>query len=193
MVTRFCDEALWIDNGQVRMQGEPQRVVDAYVLDVTTTEQAQAARQHGVARDAEFVSIHLLTRDGQPATTIDSGDPLIVRARVRPLAPGARITIGLAILGADGVRCYSTTSAIDGLPPLTVRGEGTVECVIDRLDLTAGAYTLALSVGGVDDDSPAYAHRHTFNVNASSADTGVYRPPHSWRVSGDVQVDTGQR
>ena len=86
MVTRFCDEALWIDNGQARMQGEPQRVIDAYMLDVATTEQAQAARLHGVARDAEFVSIHLLTRDGQPATTIDSGDPLIVRARIRPLA-----------------------------------------------------------------------------------------------------------
>ena len=192
MVTRFCDEALWIDNGQARMQGEPQRVIDAYMLDVATTEQAQAARLHGVARDAEFVSIVLLTRDGQPATTIDSGDPLIVRARIRPLAPDARITIGLAILGADGVRCYSTTSAIDGLPPLSVSGEGTVECVIDRLELTGGTYTLALSIRGVDDDLPAYAQRYTFTVNASTADTGVYRPPHSWRVSGDLQVDPGK-
>ena len=75
---------------------------------------------------------------------------------------------------------------------MSVSGEGTVECVIDRLELTGGTYTLALSIRGVDDDLPAYAQRYTFTVNASTADTGVYRPPHSWRVSGDLQVDPGK-
>ena len=34
LVTRFCDEALWLDHGRVRAQGDPERVVDAYLLDV---------------------------------------------------------------------------------------------------------------------------------------------------------------
>jgi hypothetical protein len=38
LVTRFCDEALWLDGGVVRLQGDPKRVVDAYLLDVAGAE-----------------------------------------------------------------------------------------------------------------------------------------------------------
>ena len=43
LVTRFCDEALWLDRGLVRDQGEPQRVVDAYLLDVERAEEGSLA------------------------------------------------------------------------------------------------------------------------------------------------------
>jgi len=38
LVTRFCDEALWLDGGVARLQGDPKRVVDAYLLDVAGVE-----------------------------------------------------------------------------------------------------------------------------------------------------------
>src|SRR5918994_1013459 len=38
LVTRFCDEALWLDGGVVREQGDPKRVVDAYLMDVSRGE-----------------------------------------------------------------------------------------------------------------------------------------------------------
>jgi len=38
LVTRFCDEALWIDGGVTRVQGDPRRVIDAYRLDVAEAE-----------------------------------------------------------------------------------------------------------------------------------------------------------
>ena len=34
LVTRFCDEALWLDAGVIRAHGDPKRVIDAYLLDV---------------------------------------------------------------------------------------------------------------------------------------------------------------
>jgi ABC-type polysaccharide/polyol phosphate transport system ATPase subunit len=191
MVTRFCDEALWIDHGRIRMQGEPQRVIDAYMYDVASTEQAHAARQQSARRDAEFTSVQLLTPEGQPASALASGGALVVRARVRPTARDARITIGLEILRSDGVRCYSTTSALDGVRPLIVRGEGTIECVFERLDLTAGAYVVALSVRGVDDTAAAYAQEHPFTVTSDAGDGGIYRPSHAWRMAGDVAPDGG--
>ena len=46
LVTRFCDEALWLDSGVARMQGDPKRVVDAYLLDVAGVEnEAMAAAE----------------------------------------------------------------------------------------------------------------------------------------------------
>jgi ABC-type polysaccharide/polyol phosphate transport system ATPase subunit len=39
LVERFCDEALWLDAGQVRAHGDPKRVVGAYLTAVEKTEE----------------------------------------------------------------------------------------------------------------------------------------------------------
>ena len=44
LVSRFCDEALWLDSGVVRAQGDPRRVIDAYLLDVAKSEDAALRR-----------------------------------------------------------------------------------------------------------------------------------------------------
>lgn len=38
LVTRFCDEALWLDGGVAKAQGDPKRVIDAYLMDVARAE-----------------------------------------------------------------------------------------------------------------------------------------------------------
>src|SRR5258705_10459311 len=43
LVERFCDEALWIDEGVSRAHGDPRRVVGAYVTDVGKSEEASLA------------------------------------------------------------------------------------------------------------------------------------------------------
>lgn len=43
LVERFCDEALWLDAGRVRAQGDPKRVIDAYLIDVERSESGQLA------------------------------------------------------------------------------------------------------------------------------------------------------
>jgi lipopolysaccharide transport system ATP-binding protein len=47
LVERFCDEALWLDAGHVKAQGDPKRVVDTYITDVEHSEE-----QHLAAQDA---------------------------------------------------------------------------------------------------------------------------------------------
>jgi len=43
LVTRFCDEALWLDAGVARAQGDPKRVIDAYLMDVAGQENRELA------------------------------------------------------------------------------------------------------------------------------------------------------
>ena len=38
LVERFCDDALWLDNGQAKAHGDPKRVVGAYLTAVEHTE-----------------------------------------------------------------------------------------------------------------------------------------------------------
>src|SRR6187401_233596 len=41
LVERFCDEALWLDGGKVRGEGDPRRVIGAYLTDVERSEEKQ--------------------------------------------------------------------------------------------------------------------------------------------------------
>src|SRR5262249_7148377 len=43
VVERFCDEAVWLDQGVVRADGDPRRVVDAYLTAVEQSEERQIA------------------------------------------------------------------------------------------------------------------------------------------------------
>ena len=43
LVERLCDEALWLDAGEVRSGGDPRRVVSAYIADVTKSEERELA------------------------------------------------------------------------------------------------------------------------------------------------------
>src|SRR5258705_12791634 len=43
LVSRFCDEALWLDGGMVKAQGDPRRVIDAYLTNVAAAENRQLA------------------------------------------------------------------------------------------------------------------------------------------------------
>jgi ABC-type polysaccharide/polyol phosphate transport system ATPase subunit len=67
LVERFCDEALWLDGGRVRGEGDPRRVVGAYLTDVERTEEKQLA-----AADSSLVERQSTNVDGpdlQPGET----------------------------------------------------------------------------------------------------------------------------
>jgi ABC-type polysaccharide/polyol phosphate transport system ATPase subunit len=47
LVTRFCDEALWLDGGVAKAQGDPKRVIDAYLMDVARAENKTLSEAQG--------------------------------------------------------------------------------------------------------------------------------------------------
>jgi ABC-type polysaccharide/polyol phosphate transport system ATPase subunit len=47
LVTRFCDEALWLDAGVAKLQGDPKRVIDAYLMDVARAENQSLGQAAG--------------------------------------------------------------------------------------------------------------------------------------------------
>ncbi len=52
LVERFCDTAVWLDNGRVRAHGDPRRVVDAYLMDVEHSEEQLLATETAKAVEA---------------------------------------------------------------------------------------------------------------------------------------------
>jgi ABC-type polysaccharide/polyol phosphate transport system ATPase subunit len=52
LVERFCDEALWLNEGRARAMGDPRRVVSAYITDVEKQEERHMAAADARARAA---------------------------------------------------------------------------------------------------------------------------------------------
>jgi ABC-type polysaccharide/polyol phosphate transport system ATPase subunit len=73
MVERFCDEALWLDAGQMKAMGDPKRVVGAYVTDVEVAEEQQLAA--GDAKAAESAATAIASPD-EPATAVLPDHPV---------------------------------------------------------------------------------------------------------------------
>jgi ABC-type polysaccharide/polyol phosphate transport system ATPase subunit len=82
LVERFCDEALWLDEGRARATGDPRRVVSAYITDVEKQEE-----RHMVEADARSRAA-VAQREGstEPAP---SPQPLAPAAGPDPTAPVA--------------------------------------------------------------------------------------------------------
>jgi lipopolysaccharide transport system ATP-binding protein len=198
-VERLCDEAVWLDGGRVRAHGVTQEIVGRY-LDQVAREEAQAlTAEHAAAeaavaeestqrwgsREVELTSVRLTDRAGQERYLYDSGEPCTLHLAYRAPRPVADPVFGIGIFRKDGVCCYGTNTAIDGLVIEKVEGDGEVTVAIDRLDLVEGEYLLDVAVHGRDGHPYDYHSRlYAFAVRSRVKDTGVIRLGHAWHGAG---------
>jgi Wzt C-terminal domain len=96
---------------------------------------------------------------------------------------------GMAILRGDGLWCYGTNTAIEGIPVPPLGDEGSVEVLLERLDLVAGAYYLDVAVHAPDGYPYDYHHGlYSFSVKSDLQEVGVFRIPHCWVIKPLVAV-----
>jgi ABC-type polysaccharide/polyol phosphate transport system ATPase subunit len=195
LVERFCDRALWLDAGLVREEGDPKRVIDAYLLDVAAAEKAArtgdpgppapdpGSREKGRwgSREVEISDVRLIG--------FDAGAPSEIRFRVTAAQPVADFVFGIAIFNAEGVCCYGTNTHIEGAQPAELHGSAEVSFAIERLDLVDGTFTVDVAVHR-ENGAPYDYHRrlYTFRISSRVKDIGIYRPRHRWSFSGGVRI-----
>jgi hypothetical protein len=213
LVTRLCDEALWLDAGAARVQGDPKRVIDAYLTEVAAQESRQLARADEVrmrsgevavnqardmfqategrwgTREVEIVGVSLVGASGAPANAFQSGERVEIRILLRASRLVDDVVVGLGIFNVEGTCCYGTNTHIDGASAGEIVGDGEVRFVIDRLDLVDGSYKLDVAAHQ-ESGAPYDYHRllYTFRVTSRLKEAGIFRPPHSWTFSGGIRV-----
>lgn len=200
-VGRWCDAVIWIEDGRIQEHGMPQRVIDLYRQNVADEAAGVAVAEHhrveqevgqGTdgetsqrwgSREVEITSVTMRQPSGEESYTFQDG--AAARAVIHYLVhrPVQDPVFGIAIVRSDGLWCYGTNTAIEGikLPPLG--DEGRVEVLLERLDLMAGTYYLDVAVHAVDGYPYDYHHGlYTFTVKSDLHDVGVFRIPHSWTI-----------
>lgn len=216
LVERFCDEAVWLNDGRVRATGDPKRVVDAYLIDVEQDEEEHIAEVDAKARvvtegmpadadgnlpdmfeategrwgsrEVEILDVALIGDDGQPAHVFHTGARMAIHVRVRAAEPVSDFVFGIGLFNAEGVCCYGTNTDLEELTSDQMVGEGDVVFTIDSLDLVAGTYKLDIAVHKRD-GYPYDYHRllYTFRVKSRTNDIGIFRPRHRWKFPANIR------
>ncbi len=120
LVKRLSDRAIFMLQGRIAAEGAPGDVVNRYVGHVLEREkegprpQTDALRtsfRHGDGT-SQILEVQLLNRDGNPATTIRSGEPAAVKVRARLLKPANNPVVGILIRDRLGIDVYGTNTRL---------------------------------------------------------------------------------
>jgi lipopolysaccharide transport system ATP-binding protein len=207
MVSRWCDTVVWLEDGRVREQGMPQRVIDLYRQHVAAQEAEVAVGEHlrlveevsqapavetanrWGSREVEITSVKMLHTSGQERYVYQSGDPVRVVIHYRVHRPVPDTVFGIALMRSDGLWCYGTNTAVEDISLPSLGEEGDVEVLLERLDFVAGTYALDVAVHALDAYPYDYHHGlYSFTVKSDLQEVGVCRIPHSWAIKPLVAV-----
>lgn len=147
-------------------------------------EQAEAGmpRRWG-NREVEITSVKIVDAAERERDVYHSGEQVRVILRYRVNRNTQDAVFGIAILRADGMCCYGSNTAIDGVHLPQLGDEGRVEVLLKRLDLIAGTYYLDVAAESRTGQPYDYHHRlYAFTVTSELHDVGVFRVPHRWTI-----------
>ena len=129
LVERFCDEAVWLDAGRKRQEGDPKRVIDAYISDVEREEEKFLAASDEKALH-EVVQAPPAEPAPAPPVTVD--DPTADMMKASEGRWGSRQVeiLDVALLDRAGQPAHIFQSGDPMIVRLAVRAEQPVEdCV----------------------------------------------------------------
>lgn len=203
-VRNLCDRALWLDHGQARVIGDPTRVVDDYLQEVSGTREAapkaaaeappQPAKEKDPNEEERWGSgevilkrVALTDPEGRDLVALGAGTPVSIEMDVEVRVPQDDFVFGVGIYHADGTCVYGTNTELEGFAPEKLDANGRVRFVVPSLDLVAGSYRVDAAVH--TRNGRAFDYRRgciRFVVGSRVHDIGVYRPQHEWRFEGGI-------
>ena len=161
-VTRLCDRGLYLEDGKVIYNGAATDIVAQYLRKIHQIDEGRLAgeadkplstymdlrtsdkRWDGYSRKIiTWVSAHKI--DGTPSAEFNTGDSLCIRVGYRTedeLTAYCQINF-LDYAGGRVMQLHNTHNG----PPLHLKSEGCIECLIHDLRLLAGNYIIMLEIG----------------------------------------------
>jgi lipopolysaccharide transport system ATP-binding protein len=203
LVSKVCDEALWLDKGKVLARGDAQEVVRQYLAEMETETRRRTPAFNFVqptstgidlklnenrfgSLEMKIDRVGLYNSQGEVICHLESGDGLtIIIDYVAPESIPAPI-FGVTIVRGDGLVCWDGNTKDHHTPNVNVHGKGRVILTLDRLDLVQGDYYVDV---GIYQQDWAYAydyhwHAYSLEIGAGAVQKGILLPPHSWKFEG---------
>ncbi|MEW6187772.1 MAG: ABC transporter ATP-binding protein [Thermodesulfobacteriota bacterium] len=198
-VERFCDQALWLDSGCIRAQGDPRQVIDAYRQEVARRDDARyreeqtvdacALPEVGVFKDrwgnGDIVinRVRLLDGEGKERRVFQDGEDIHIEMHYQVHRSSEDIVFGIGVFDGKGVCCYGTNTDLDEVTLPALGKEGRIGITLEKVHLIEGRYLLDVAVHARDGHNYDYRSGGlSFDIRSSRKDAGIYRIPHHWKL-----------
>ena len=189
LIVDSCEQAIFLDEGQIQFMGHAQETVNRYQDAIRAAGEAHfGATPSGVgARSGSFeievTSVALLDGLGRERSIWDIGQPMTVRIGYHAHRPTVEPVFGVEISRNDGLDCFATNTAWNGMSTGLVSGSGMVDLQIPRLALAAGSYYIGVGIlertGTVFFDFHDKAYH--FEVRTERKHRGAVYLDHRWQ------------
>ncbi len=162
LVKRLSDRAVLLLQGRIAAEGRPSDVINRYVGHVLERERQtprpendglNSSYRHGDG-SSQVLEVQMLDRQGNPATSIRTGEQVEVKVRARFLKPVREPVVGLLIRNRLGIDVFGTNTRLQqkGLGNFEAGEELEVSFRFDCL-LTQQEYTLTVATQHWDGSS----------------------------------------
>ncbi|HVN76252.1 MAG TPA: ABC transporter ATP-binding protein [Thermoanaerobaculaceae bacterium] len=153
LVTSFCERAVWLHQGRVRLQGPAHEVVQEYETYLMQREKRRvhdgaAADDGGTAlapggRRARLSTLRVLGPDGRPADAFAPGSGFQVELGVECVDAADAFHLAVAVDTQDGRCAFAAATHWDGLAPFTGATRHTVRLLIPAFPVTSGGFSVS--------------------------------------------------
>jgi lipopolysaccharide transport system ATP-binding protein len=203
-VENLCGRCIWIDGGQVRMDGETHGVIRTY-MDSMTTSAAAYADLEGLENrrgngKVQFRSVEFLSPEGTAQRVIRAGDPVVIRFHYAASEPVPHPSLGFRMYTDMGTLVTETSTWHHGINiPLLEVGEGYLDLEIDCLNLMPAKY--ALSLWATDDSGAVVYDNVECGVTLEVESANIYQSgkkfdsrnglvffPQKWNLEGTLHA-----
>ncbi len=149
-VENLCKRCIWIDHGQLRMDGESRSVIQAYMRGITSGQTASAdldgVQHRGGNGKIRFRRVDFLSPDGTAQKIVRAGDAVVMRFHYFASEPVRNPSFGFRMYTEMGTLITDTSTWHHGIHIPVVSGEGYMDLEIDCLNLLPAKYAISLWV-----------------------------------------------
>jgi lipopolysaccharide transport system ATP-binding protein len=188
-ITEHSKTVVWLDQGTVRMIGDADNVVNAYLEHVTTGMAATDGDAAAVPSGGRLVSILDVATygaDEAPRTTFDRGDPLLVDITYSTASAVPGAVFGVSVTDFHGYPLGGVVTDPDSVKLTAAVDRGCLRLTLDPLMFNHGMYYLSVHVQDPKVKKYYDVRRRTvrFTVDGQRASgrdaTGYIHYPHQW-------------
>lgn len=196
-IQNLCARALWLKDGVIVSQGNPEAVAGEYVNyirqrgeDVKKEKDAHGntavpgTGRVGGTGEIRITNVRIIDSNGKERRSFDTGEEMNVEVSYLCSQPVDSPIFGVAIFRNDGIYCYGPNTMFDGIKTDIVSGKGKFLIRYKSLPLLTGNYEISVGIFDKEHVYPYDFHTRLYNfeVKTKLKDHGMVRIPHDWEI-----------
>ncbi len=197
-IEALCDRCIWLREGQVEADGEPQELLRRYLDSDATQETAQVSlvKHPGRTPGSETIMhrVWLLSEDGTPATSFRMSESFAVQVEFSQNTPRKPV-LGIVFKTVTGAPLFGVNNRFIPAPEMPASAkEGVITCWIDAPPLMPGIYFIDLYFGEDYRDLDVVREALSFHVEPADVfGTGQLGPAHAGPICWSARYEYSGR